>query len=57
MLTLAYEKGRHAAFDGKPEHANPYRRVNGRAHRQWLQGHRDARQELGGVLVRFARVR
>jgi hypothetical protein len=50
MLTEAYELGRHAAFDGDLETDNPYP-AGGRDHRRWLEGHRDARQELGGPLT------
>jgi ribosome modulation factor len=46
MLTEAYDYGRDAGFDGCGEHTNPYRPVNGKQFQDWLQGYRDARQEL-----------
>jgi hypothetical protein len=49
MLPEAYENGREAAFDGLPQHDNPY--PPGTKHfAQWDEGWRDAMHELhGGV--------
>jgi ribosome modulation factor len=46
MTTEAYDRGRAAAFEGKPESANPYRPVNSAEYQDWLRGYRDAKEEL-----------
>jgi hypothetical protein len=46
MLSEAYEAGRCAAFDGMPQHANPYPPGSKDAE-QW-DGSRDGMSELSG---------
>jgi ribosome modulation factor len=51
MLTAAYEKGRNAAFNGKPAYFNPFihqdhRQEDRCQHQEWEQGWADARHEL-----------